>query len=137
MERNENWSEKFRIGKWPRWDCDFETEALTFSADGRVQVVADIVVVGSVQGSRWEWAWGNPHMPAQSREKMTTVRDFGEEKHWENLTTLFLDSDEYTGWEFSAISAHILNADGIYRCPDSGQPRNCVFVLAFGTRFVN
>lgn len=137
MERNEKWSERFKIGKWPRWDRDFETETLTFSADGRVQVVADIVVVGTVEGSRWEWAWGNPHLPVQSRERMTAVREFGEEKEWEKLTTLFLDSDEYTGWEFSAISAHILNADGVYRCPDSDKRGGFVYVLAFNTRFVN
>jgi hypothetical protein len=137
MERNKDWMEKFGIGKWPRWDCDFETETLKFSADGRVQVVADIVAVGTVHGSRWEWAWGNPHSPSRSRERMAAVREFGEEKGWERLTTLFLDSDEYTGWEFSAISAHILNSDGVYRCPDSDQPGNFVYVLAFNTRFVN
>jgi hypothetical protein len=137
MKRNDAWAEKFRIGKWGRWGCDFEAERLMFSADDRVQVMADIVVVGSVQSSKWEWGWGNPHLPTQSRERMAAVREFGEEKEWEKLTTLFLDSDEYLGWELSAISAHILNAEGVYRCADRSQPGNSIYVLAFNTRFVN
>jgi hypothetical protein len=136
IKRNEAWMEKYRVGQWPRWDYDFETETLTFSEDGQPRVIADMIVVGSLHGSEWEWAWGNPHMPARSREKMSTVREFGEEKEWSKLTTLFLEGDQYLGWELAAISAHLLGADGAYRCPDSQIPGNFTFVLVFETRYV-
>ncbi|MBT9331108.1 hypothetical protein D0Y96_008615 [Acidipila sp. 4G-K13] len=75
-------------------------------------------------------------MPSESRDRMSAVRDFGEEKEWAPLTTLFLESNEYLGWEFTAIAAHLLGADAGYRCPDSDAPGNFVYVVTFNTRFV-
>ncbi|MGC2618998.1 MAG: DUF6882 domain-containing protein, partial [Acidobacteriaceae bacterium] len=88
-------------------------------------------------GTRWEWSWGNPNFPEQAREKMARVRELGEEKEWAKLTSLFLDNDEYLGWELCSIAAHILNAEGSYRCPDTDDPGNFTYVLAFDTRFGN
>jgi len=136
MDRNERWMEQFKIGSWPRWDRDFVSSTLTFSENGDPKVIADIVVTGTVHGNEWEWAWGNPHLPAESQAQMGVVRDFGANKNWPKLTTLFLESDEYLGWELTAIAAHILEADGVYRCPDSDSPENFVYVLAFNSRFV-
>ena len=139
MERNEAWTEKFRIGSWPQWEYDHEGSHLIFTEQGRAKVIADIVPVGMSykQGTRWEWSWGNPNFPPASRERMEKVREFGEVKEWPKLTTLFLDNDEYLGWELSSISAHLLNAEGSYRCPDKDEPGNFIYVLAFNTRFVN
>jgi len=139
MERNDAWTEKFRITSWPRWDYDHEGSHLTFSEAGHTRVIADIVVVGTTDknGTRWEWSWGNPNFPAESREKMAMVREFGEEKEWAKLTSLFLDNDEYLGWELSSIAGHILNAEGSYRCPDNDDPGNFIYILAFNTKFVN
>lgn len=139
MDRNREWTERFKIGDWPRWDYDHERSQLTFSAEGRVRIVADIVVVGTVDkdGSRWEWSWGNPNFPAHSRESMEKIKEFGEEKDWAKLTSLFLDNDDHLGWELSSIAAHILNAEGTYRCPDDEESGNFIYLVAFNTRFVN
>ena len=137
MDRNEQWMEQFKIGDWPRWDRDFDSSTLIFSEEGQPRVIADIVVTGTVHGNEWEWAWGNPHLPAKSRDQMSAVRDFGEDKGWPKLTTLFLENDEYLGWELTAIAAHLLEAEGVYRCPDGDISGGFVYVLAFNTRFVN
>jgi len=136
MARNEAWTTKFKIGKWPRWDYDPDAETLRFSERGKTKVLADIVTAGLVSRGSWEWSWGNPHIQAKSREVMETVRKFGEEKEWSKLTTLFVESDEHLGWEFSAISAHLLNAEGVYRCTLDKEAGVFAFVLAFNTRFV-
>jgi hypothetical protein len=53
---------------------------------------------------------------------MEKVREFGEAKGYEQLTSAFLDADEYTGWEMTAVSAHVLDALGTYRFPtDDGH----------------
>jgi hypothetical protein len=135
--RNDAWTKKFKIGRWPRWDCDLETETLTFSKGDSVQVTADILVVGTVHGPQWEWAWGNPNLPPGSRGRMEILRQFGEEKHWAKLTTLFMEGDECLGVELTAIAEHILGAEGAYRCFNSDKPGNFVYVLAFNTRFIN
>lgn len=139
MQRNDGWINGFMINDWPRWDYDHEVGRLIFSERGCAKVIADVVAVGTVnrRGTRWEWSWGNPNFPAHSRESMSIVRAFGEEKEWPKLTTLFLENDEYLGWELSAISAHILDAEGAYRCPDSDEPGNFIYLLAFNTRSVN
>jgi len=137
MERNKQWMNRFRIGTWPRWDYDLESCTLTFSQDSQPRVVADIEAVGTVQGSQWEWAWGNRNLSANCRSRIGTVRDFGEEKEWDKLTTLFLESDEYLGWELTSVAAHILGAEGGYRCPYGDKPGNSLYVVAFNTRFVN
>lgn len=139
MERNDVWRAKFKIGTWPRWDYEHEESRLVFSEAGRPRVIADIVVVGMVDkgGSRWEWSWGNPNFPIATRQSMDSVRAFGAEKEWPQLTSLFLDNDDYLGWELTSISHHLLNAEGAYRCPDDDEPGNFIYVLAFNTHFVN
>jgi hypothetical protein len=136
MARNDAWTRKFNIGNWPRWDYDPEAETLRFSENGKTKVIADIVTVGLVSRGSWEWSWGNPHISLSSREAMEKVREFGEEKEWSQLTTLFAENDEHLGWELSAISAHLLNAKGVYRCPLEKEAGVFAFVLAFNTRFV-
>jgi len=48
---------------------------------------------------------------------MDKVREFGEANGYGKLTTPFLDADEYTGWEMTAVAEHVLNALGAYRFP--------------------
>jgi hypothetical protein len=66
---------------------------------------------------------------------MQEVNEFGQEKKWEKLTTLFLNNDEYLGWECASIASHVLNGIGAYRCP-SGDG-NFVYVVILSSRFVN
>jgi hypothetical protein len=139
MKRNEAWLENFRIGSWPHWEYDHERSRLVFSDQGLARVVADVVVLGTVDknGTRWEWSWGNPNFSEDTREKMGRIRQLGEERDWAKLTTLFMDNDEYLGWEFASISAHVLDAEGTYRCPDSENCGDFAYLLVFNTRFVN
>ena len=53
---------------------------------------------------------------------MEKVRDFGEANGFEQLTSTFLEADEYTGWNMTAVAAHVLDAPGTYRFPtDDGH----------------
>src|SRR6185437_8162477 len=122
MELNKHWLEQFKIDYWPRWDYDLDSSTLVFSQNGQRKVIADIEVVGTVHGTSWEWAWGNLNLPEPCRARIGAVREFGEEKQWAKLTTLFLESDDFLGWELTSIAAHILGAKGAYRCPDSERP---------------
>jgi hypothetical protein len=138
MEKNDSWQERFEIDACPRWDFNDETSQITFSKDGRSIAIADVVITGTVGkgGTQWEWSWGNVKMPDKWRIPMNSVREFGEEKQWPTLTDLFLDSDEFLGWELSSIAAHILGAEAVYRFPytDSG---NFVYLAVMRTRFAD
>lgn len=117
MAKNNACEQQFKIPAWPRWDYDDELSTLTFSEDGRPRVVADVVLVGTTEGSQWQWAWANGNVPSQRRALIDPVRVFGEAYGWRKLTARFLDSDEYTGWEMTSVAAHLLDAKGSYRFP--------------------
>ena len=61
----------------------------------------------------------------QCKELMDQVRTFGDEKGWDRLTTLFLEFDQFVGWECVAIASHVLDAIGVYRC---GNAEDAVWV---------
>ena len=48
--KNERLQEEFRIGEWPRYDYDLENGTLTFSADSRPALIADIQLAGCGPG---------------------------------------------------------------------------------------
>jgi hypothetical protein len=138
MDQNKVWIEKFRVNSWPRWDYSMEDATLTFSDEGRAKVICQIEVAGSTTPESWEWAWGNPNFPITCRERMGLVHAFGEEKEWDRLTTLFLESDEYVGWECASVASHVLGGIGVYRCPSSdGGPEDAVYVVVLSAEFVN
>lgn len=115
-----------------------EAATLTFSENGEAKVVCDIEVVGSTTADSWEWSWGNETLPIECRARMGLVFEFGEHKQWNRLTTLFLESDEYVGWECASVASHILGGIGIYKCPSSdGDKAHAVYVVILSVNFAN
>jgi hypothetical protein len=136
MAKNDLWLEKYNINHWPRWDYSMEEATLTFSEEGKTKVICDMQVVGSTQGDSWEWSWGNKNYPTVCRRFIQQVKSFGVEKQWNKLTTLFLDNDEYLGWECASIANHVLGGIAAYRCPSGGKG-DFVYVVVLSSRFVN
>jgi hypothetical protein len=138
MAQNDIWLEKYSINSWPRWDYSMEAATLTFSENGEAKVVCDIEVVGSTTADSWEWSWGNETLPTECRTRMGIVFEFGEHKQWNRLTTLFLESDEYVGWECASVASHILGGIGVYKCPSSdGDKAHAVYVVVVSAKFAN
>jgi hypothetical protein len=104
-------------GKHSGWDWDDELSTLTFSDDGVPAVRVYCSIVGTVKGTQWQWSWANKNIPPKAKMEMGKVREFREANGFEKLTTPFLEADEYTGWEMTAVAEHILNALGGYRFP--------------------
>jgi hypothetical protein len=115
MEKNKAF--ETRYGDHKRWDWDDEAVKLTFSDPSLPTVQIEVAVVGSTEGDSWQWSWANRNYSPRSRIGIDEVRTFGETKGFAKLTTRFLESDEYTGWEMTAVAAHVLNAPGAYRFP--------------------
>jgi len=136
MAKNEIWLAKYKIDDWPRWDYSMEEGTLTFSEEGKPKVICDMQVVGSTQGESWEWSWGNINFPIACRQRIQEVKAFGEEKQWEKLTSLFLENDEFLGWECVAISNHVLNGIAAYRCP-SRREGDFIYLVILSSRFVH
>lgn len=137
IDQNKTWFAKYKIDSWPRWDYSLEDATLTFSEDGNAKVICEIQAVGSVMGNEWEWTWGNKNLPLSCKSHMMVVKEFGEEKNWQKLTSLFLPSDEYLGWELASIAVHLLGGIGVYRCPDSQTPGYFMYLAVLTSQFVN
>lgn len=119
MEKNQRFEKKY--GRHERWDWDADASTLTFSNSGRARLRIHVSIVGTTQGHSWQWSWANKNIPPYSKLDMEKVREFGEVNGFERLTSKFLDADEHTGWEMTAIAAHLLDAPGAYRFPtDAG-----------------
>ena len=114
MDKNE----RFRglYGVFDRWDWDGEN-ILTFSNEGVAKLRIEVSVVGTSEGNSWEWSWANPNFGPHSKRDIEKIKEFGQANGYDKLTSRFLASDEYTGWEMTAIAVHVLNAPGSYRFP--------------------
>ena len=137
MAQNDIWRDKYKINDCPRWDYSLEEATLTFSKEGKPKVICQMQAIGSVEGDSWEWSWGNANFPDACKARMHEVREFGEEKQWPKLTSLFLDSDDYLGWELASVSIHILGGTAVYRCPDSETPGYYMYLAILSSQFVN
>lgn len=119
-EKNDRFAQRY--GNHERWDWDDEAATLTFSDPKLPTVRIDVSVVGTTEGSSWQWSWANRNIPAGNKSDMEKVREYGEANGLEKLVSGFLDADEYTGWEMAAVAAHVLDAPGAYSFPtDQGR----------------
>jgi len=115
MDKNKQFEKRY--GEHNRWDWDDEAVALTFSDPENPTLRIDVTVVGTTQGDSWEWSWANPNFEARSKLGMDQVRDFGQVNGYQKMVSAFLDADDFTGWEMTAVAAHLLNSPGAYRFP--------------------
>lgn len=113
--KNDRFREQY--GLHARWDWDDERSTLTFSDPEKPTLEIDVSIVGSTEGNSWEWSWANANIPPQSKLDIEKVREFGEANGYEKLTAAFLEADEFTGWQMTAIAVHVLEAPGSYRFP--------------------
>jgi len=114
-EKNDAFFSKY--GKRKRWDWDESSSTLTFSEPALPAIRVHCSIVGTTEEDSWEWSWANKNIPPHARADMEKVREFGESNGYEKLTTPFLVADEYTGWEMTAVTEHVLEALGAYRFP--------------------
>jgi hypothetical protein len=115
QDKNERFQEKY--GLHAQWEWDDERSTLTFSDPEKPSLEIDVSIVGTTEGSSWEWSWANKNIPTQNKLDIEKIREFGEANGFDKLTTAFLVADEYTGWEMTAIAVKILEARGSYRFP--------------------
>ena len=115
MEKNDSFFLKY--GRHRRWDWDDSLATLTFSDPALPTVQVQCSVVGTTEGDSWEWSWANKNISPHEKAGMEKVREFGETRGFEKLPTPFLVADEFTGWEMTAVTEHVLDALGGYRFP--------------------
>ncbi|MBB4109718.1 DUF6882 domain-containing protein [Pedobacter zeae] len=113
--------EKYKIGKYERWDYDQSTGKLIFSDKGVQKGIIDYEEVGSVSltSNTWLWAWDNSSIEESVKLQIATVRSFGIKRGFTRLYNAEWSADIVDGWDMAAISAYILKAKGVYRVPSN------------------
>jgi len=112
MDKNDAFTRHY--GDHAHWDWDDSSSTLTFS-DLICRRCVFIVRWLGVQRELLAMVMGKQNTPPHAKLDMDKVREFGVENGYDKLTTPFLEADDYTGWEMTAVAEHVLNALGAYR----------------------
>lgn len=106
----------FNINDYQNWFYNQATSLLTFSTEAS-EVNFTYLEVGtfSTKTKTWKWSWDNEHTLAKVKENITIVKEYGEQAGYTKLTEGYFESDESEAWEFTAITAKLLNGIGAYR----------------------
>jgi len=119
-ERQDQLYSRYNLGGYPHYDWNQDTGQLTFSDDGRTRVVADIQFVGSIstRSDTWLWSWANQSILESAKQRVRTVRAYGDAHRYLKLASACWTAEEADGWEMTAITAYLIGAAGAYRSPD-------------------
>lgn len=109
--------DKYKLSTYQNWFYDQGTGELTFSDNGIKKLIIKYEDVGSVslKSNTWLWSWGNETAEDLVKSQIGLVREFGERRQFEKLSSRKWTADEVDGWEMTSIAAYILNAKGGYR----------------------
>jgi hypothetical protein len=124
----------FKLGDHERWDYDQDRGQLTFSNQGKVALICDILFVGSfskVTGT-WLWSWANESVEEKLKAPLLELCEFGEEQGFERLAGAYWEAAEEDAWEMTAVAARFLGAIGAYRAP---KDRGFTFMVITGARW--
>ena len=116
-ERQNHFSNAYKLEHYDHWERDLSTGTLTFSKDGKAQVEAKFHLAGSLslRSNTWLWAWGNEYYDDELRNASLSARYLGEEKKLLPLIAHLSDATEKDAFHYTAIMAEALDAKGYYR----------------------
>ena len=125
-EANKSWG----LGSFDRWDVDQEVGDLVFSKDDGTMVTAPAQIIGSfsTNDNTWLWAWDNPSIVDAMKRDALKVKQYGEERGIEKLTTRKWTGTEEDAWAMTALAVKLTGAQGAYRGPSG----NSYVFMTFG-----
>jgi hypothetical protein len=132
--RNAEAARQFRLGGYPRYELDLETQALIFfNSDDRPTVASRAIPVGTLakESKSWLWSWENESIPKEISAPMNEVRSFGAKHDIDALQQTFSPCDEALAWALAAVSLKLLDAQTVYRID---QSKTQLFLLLFDLR---
>lgn len=121
-EVQDSFKAEYDIDGYASWFYTQSTELLRLYNDETDEVYLKYVPVGtySTKNKTWMWCWANKHSIEPHKNDVLTVKEFGEREGFDMLSDGYFSADEYSGWEFTAISLHFLGGIGGYRTLSDG-----------------
>jgi hypothetical protein len=116
--RQDGFKQTWPLDDMARWDFDSDAMTITFTDPTRPGFTADVLLVGSysTRSETFQWAWQTSGPGGDSRA-IGQLREFGEVRGIEQLTTPTWKAEVADGWEMAAVAALLLPADAFYRAP--------------------
>lgn len=107
------------FGGFDRWDIDMDQGDLIFSNADGFTATCPAQVIGSHDGvgGTWMWAWANPSIPEAMTADSRKVKEYGEARGIDRLTTPEFVAEEMDAWRLTALAAKLCDSQGAYRGP--------------------
>jgi hypothetical protein len=117
LDRNAEHHQLWGLGQEQGWQLDQERALLRLKfADGRtVEVEPQVVGLLRTVTGRWLWAWADRSIDTGLRQDVNRIREWGDRWGVEPLVEPSFSGDEEDAWTLTALTFHLLAADGAYR----------------------
>lgn len=115
-EIQDNFRAEYAIDSYAHWYYTQASEILRLYSDDK-EIYFKYIPVGSYSrnSNTWLWAWSNQNSIEPRKLRTLKIRELGEQLKFEKLTKNHFEGNEYTGWELTSISFHLLGGIGTYR----------------------
>lgn len=118
-KKQEYLSSTYKLGEFEKFSFDFDNEEIHFSNNGKVEVIANIIPIGSFnkKSETWMWGWANEAFNDSLREKSLKLKELAEITGFEMFENEMAEIEEDMAWEITGMSVNLLNSEGAYRGP--------------------
>lgn len=129
IKKQDDLSKKYDLNSYPNWFYDQASGLITFSDDEReLNFRYHEVGTFSKVDNTWKWSWDNEHTLKKVKQHLDVVKQYGIEHGFEKLTQGLFESTMEEGWDFTSITANLLNGLGSYR-PET--ERHFIFMVLY------
>lgn len=112
----ENLKKEYGITRYENWFYDQSTSLFTLSTnDDEINFKYVSVGTYSRNTNTWKWSWDNENINETVKSGILEVKEFGIKNRLKSLTSGYFEATEKNAWDFTAITAKILNGIGSYR----------------------
>ena len=122
IQIQEKFKNNFNIDSYANWFYDSESEILRLYNDDDDEVYFKYISIGtfSLKSKTWMWSWFNSSSIEESRNQLLAIKEIGIENNFEKLKEGTFPSDEFDGWELTAICLYFFHGIGAYKVKTSG-----------------
>src|SRR5262245_30532067 len=103
-----------------RYDLSQDTGEIVFTDKNGVPTVKarfEFAGMVSTRSGTWLWAWANSTLDERLTRAARKVRDYGEQRGFDRLTTARVSADAYDAQDLAAIAIKVTGAQAWYRAP--------------------
>jgi len=118
----DRFKDRFTIDSYANWFYDSETEVLRLYNNDEDEIYFKYISVGtfSLKSKTWMWNWFNNSSIEKSKSQLLAIKEIGVENRFTKLIEGTFPSDEFDGWELTAICLDFFHGIGAYKVETSG-----------------